>query len=349
MKQLLTGHFDTVQWWLFTVWPKYWLSVLIIMPQSTLKKKEAFSKQTCNRCKCQIYDDKEQWKSSTHVMGGGGGVVPFLIPTSFLWREKAKEKKEIIVMCAAEIFFYKLLYDGEHPDLWSSFACDIMWFWATCFELASYSRLFLKLLYTSHVTLMSILLEFATRLLEFATFNDLVLANTFGHHKASRRWTWHSPNRQHHNQIDYILVRKRFRSGVNIARTRSFPGADIGSDHDLLMITFRLRLYITTGCGARSTRFVGPREPLLVTVKRRKLARFGHITRHDSLFKTIIQGTLGGGQRRGRQRKHRMDIKERTLWPMQELLTRAFCRTDWKRISAEWFLMSPRRTIDQGT
>ena len=26
------------------------------------------------------------------------------------------------------------------------------------------------------------------RLLEFATFNDLVLANTFGHHKTSRRW-----------------------------------------------------------------------------------------------------------------------------------------------------------------
>ena len=30
--------------------------------------------------------------------------------------------------------------------------------------------------------------------------------------------------------------RKRFRSGVNIARTRSFPGADIGSDHDLVMM-----------------------------------------------------------------------------------------------------------------
>ena len=80
------------------------------------------------------------------------------------------------------------------------------------------------------------------RLLEFAIFNDLVLANTFGHHKASRRWTWHSPNGQHHNQIDYILVRKNFRSGMNIARTRSFPGTDIGSDHDLLMMTFRLRL-----------------------------------------------------------------------------------------------------------
>ena len=84
--------------------------------------------------------------------------------------------------------------------------------------------------------------ERGLRLLEFATFNDLVLANTFCHHKASRGWTWHSPNGQHHNQIDYIIVRKRFRSGVNIARTRSFPGADIRSDHDLLKMTFRLRL-----------------------------------------------------------------------------------------------------------
>ena len=49
------------------------------------------------------------------------------------------------------------------------------------------------------------------------------------------------PNGQHHNQIDYILVRKRFRSGFNSARTR-FSGADIGSDHDLLMMTFRLCL-----------------------------------------------------------------------------------------------------------
>ena len=46
----------------------------------------------------------------------------------------------------------------------------------------------------------------------------------------------------HRLVIDCIPVRKRFRSGVNSARTRSFPRADIGSDHDLLMITFRLRL-----------------------------------------------------------------------------------------------------------
>ena len=72
--------------------------------------------------------------------------------------------------------------------------------------------------------------------------NDLVLANTFGHHKASRSWSWHSPNGQHHNQIDYILVKKRFRSGMNIARARGFPGADTGSDHDFPIMTFQLRL-----------------------------------------------------------------------------------------------------------
>ena len=84
--------------------------------------------------------------------------------------------------------------------------------------------------------------ERGLRLLELATFNDLVLANTCGHHKASRKWTWHSPNGQRYNQIDYILVRKRFRSGVNIARTLSFLEADAGSDNDLLMMTFHLRL-----------------------------------------------------------------------------------------------------------
>ena len=36
-------------------------------------------------------------------------------------------------------------------------------------------------------------------------------------------------------------MRKRFQSGVNVHRTRSFPGADIGSDHDLGIMTFRVR------------------------------------------------------------------------------------------------------------
>ena len=37
-------------------------------------------------------------------------------------------------------------------------------------------------------------------------------------------------------------MKKRFKTSVNIAKTRSFPGADIGSDHELVMITFKLDL-----------------------------------------------------------------------------------------------------------
>ena len=50
-----------------------------------------------------------------------------------------------------------------------------------------------------------------------------------------------------------FFVRKRFRSGVNIARTRSFPGADIGRDHDLLMMTFCLRLKCNQQAKAHKT------------------------------------------------------------------------------------------------
>ena len=54
---------------------------------------------------------------------------------------------------------------------------------------------------------------------------------------AQPRWETPQPD-----WIEYILVKKRFRSGVNIHRTRSFPGADIESDHELVMMTFRVRL-----------------------------------------------------------------------------------------------------------
>ena len=60
------------------------------------------------------------------------------------------------------------------------------------------------------------------KLLDFATYKNLVLANTLGNHKPSRRWTWHSPDGTYHSQIDYILVKKRFRQGIKTARTRTF-------------------------------------------------------------------------------------------------------------------------------
>ena len=68
----------------------------------------------------------------------------------------------------------------------------------------------------------------------------LVIANTlFPQHKR-RLYTWTSPDGQHRNQIDYILFSQRWRSSKQSAKTR--PGADCGSDHELLIAKFRLKL-----------------------------------------------------------------------------------------------------------
>ena len=45
---------------------------------------------------------------------------------------------------------------------------------------------------------------------------------------------------QHRNQVDYILCSQRWRSSIQSAKTR--PGADCGSDHELFIAKFRLKL-----------------------------------------------------------------------------------------------------------
>ena len=51
---------------------------------------------------------------------------------------------------------------------------------------------------------------------------------------------WTSPDGQYQNQIDYILCSQRWRSSIQSAKTRL--GADCGSDHELLIAKFRLKL-----------------------------------------------------------------------------------------------------------
>ncbi|XP_069972111.1 uncharacterized protein [Penaeus vannamei] len=70
----------------------------------------------------------------------------------------------------------------------------------------------------------------------------MVIVNTKYMHKISRRVTWVAPDGITKNQIDYILVEKKCSSSINGHKTRSFPGADVGSDHNLAMTTMKLKL-----------------------------------------------------------------------------------------------------------
>ena len=47
---------------------------------------------------------------------------------------------------------------------------------------------------------------------------------------------------------------------------------------------------------------IGPHEDLLTIVKRRKQQWYGHVSRSSGLAKTMLQGTVKGGRRQGRQR-----------------------------------------------
>ena len=70
--------------------------------------------------------------------------------------------------------------------------------------------------------------------------NSLVKANTLIQQHKRRLYTWTSPDGQHRNQIDYVLCSQRWSSSIQSAKTTL--GADCGSNHELLINKFRLKL-----------------------------------------------------------------------------------------------------------
>ena len=68
----------------------------------------------------------------------------------------------------------------------------------------------------------------------------MIIENTLFQQHKRRLYTWTSPYDQHQNQTHYILCSQRWRSSIQSAKTR--PGADCGSDHELLFAKFRFKL-----------------------------------------------------------------------------------------------------------
>ncbi|XP_030757603.1 craniofacial development protein 2-like [Sitophilus oryzae] len=85
--------------------------------------------------------------------------------------------------------------------------------------------------------------ERGERLIQFCLDNNLSICNSLFQQSKLRLYTWTCPNGIHRNQIDYILIKNRWRS--SILSTKTLPGADCGSDHQLLQSTFRLKLKVT--------------------------------------------------------------------------------------------------------
>jgi hypothetical protein len=70
-------------------------------------------------------------------------------------------------------------------------------------------------------------------LIDFCERNGLVITNTWFKKPKRRLYTWKAPGDRIRHQMDYVLVRQRFRKSVKDVQT--LPGADIDSDHNLLV------------------------------------------------------------------------------------------------------------------
>ena len=69
--------------------------------------------------------------------------------------------------------------------------------------------------------------EAGQSLTEFCQENALVIANTLFQQHKRRLYTRTSPDAQHRNQIDYIICSQKWRSSIQLAKTRLFKGLDL--------------------------------------------------------------------------------------------------------------------------
>ena len=79
----------------------------------------------------------------------------------------------------------------------------------------------------------------------------------------------------------------------------------------------------------------GEYDEFLILVKKRKRRWFGHVSRSSGLAKTVLQGTVRGKRKRGRQKKWWEDnAKEWTGMDISSSTGAAENRTRWKGIVA---------------
>jgi len=78
------------------------------------------------------------------------------------------------------------------------------------------------------------------KLIELCRNKKIYVTNTWFCQNKRRRYTWTRPGNTGRFQIDYILAKQRYWNSV--INAKCYPGADVDSDHNPVVITVKIKL-----------------------------------------------------------------------------------------------------------
>ena len=118
-----------------------------------------------------------------------------------------------------------------------------------------------------------------------------------------RLYTWTSQDGQQWNQIDYILCSQRWRSSIQSTKTRL--GVDCGSEHELFIAEFRLKLK-KVGKTTRPFRYDLNKIPYDYTVEVRNRFKGLDLMNYGMKFVTLYrrQGSRPSPRKRNAKRQN---------------------------------------------
>ena len=82
--------------------------------------------------------------------------------------------------------------------------------------------------------------ENGERFADWCALNNMVIGGSVFPHKKIHKATWSSPDHVTENQIDHFCINKKFRRSMEDVRVKR--GADVASDHHLLVARLKLKL-----------------------------------------------------------------------------------------------------------
>lgn len=90
------------------------------------------------------------------------------------------------------------------------------------------------------------------RLIDLACSKNMVISSTYFLHRNIHKKTWASLDGHTFNQINYVLIRRRWASSILDVRT--LRGANWDSDHYLVRVKYRCRIFTARGSKTKPTR-----------------------------------------------------------------------------------------------